>query len=73
MVKKNKVSFRQQEVLHLLAKGLTAKEIAHLLYISTETVHSHRSALIANLEAKNTAHLISKSYEEGYLMITGNF
>jgi DNA-binding NarL/FixJ family response regulator len=33
---------REEEVLRLLAKGLTSKEVARLLEISTRTVESHR-------------------------------
>ena len=66
-MKKNNISNREREVLDHLAMGFTAKEIANIMYISTETVHSHRSALIVKLDVKNTAHLISKSYQQGLL------
>jgi DNA-binding CsgD family transcriptional regulator len=43
----------------LIAKGLTNKEIADKLFISTTTVDTHRKNLLAKFQVKNTASLIS--------------
>ncbi|WP_394330223.1 LuxR C-terminal-related transcriptional regulator [Sphingobacterium paucimobilis] len=37
-----KLSKRELEVLDLLAKGLTSRQIADTLFISVQTVHVHR-------------------------------
>jgi len=57
------ITQREKEVLNLIAKEYTGKEIANELYISVETVKSHRSNLLAKLKAKNTAGLILKSIQ----------
>lgn len=59
----NNVSQRELEVLHLIAAEYTSKEIANKLFISTETVNSHRTKLKNKLGAKNTAGLITRSFQ----------
>ncbi len=49
---------REQEILRLLAAGLTSKEIAERLYISPRTVDTHRTRLMAKLNARNVADLV---------------
>lgn len=56
-----KITKREKQILNLIAKEFTAKEIALELYISQETVNSHRSNLLAKLNARNTAGMIIKS------------
>jgi len=53
------ITRREKEVLMLIAKGLTNKEIADKLFISTTTVDTHRKNLLAKFQVKNTASLIS--------------
>ncbi len=54
---------REKEVLNLLIEGFCAKEIARLLFISESTVITHKKNLKEKFKAKNTAELISKSYD----------
>jgi len=56
---------REQEILTLLSKGLTAKEIATDLFISVHTVESHRRNLVHKLEARNTVHMVIKAIRMG--------
>jgi len=49
---------REKEVLELIAEGLTNNEIAQKIFVSTNTVDTHRKNLLTKLEAKNTASLI---------------
>ncbi len=60
---------RERQVLHLIAHEYTTPEIAELLFISRHTVISHRKMLMRKFNAKNTAGLIRRSYEEGVLKI----
>jgi DNA-binding NarL/FixJ family response regulator len=53
------ITRREKEVLLLISKGLTNKEIADKLFISTTTVDTHRKNLLAKFQVKNTASLIS--------------
>lgn len=50
---------REKEVFNLLAKGLCAKEIAKILFISETTVITHKKNLKEKFHAKNTVELIS--------------
>lgn len=58
-----KLSDREMEVLEEIAKGLTTQEIAKKLFISKNTVETHRKNLLYKLEAKNTAELITNAYK----------
>ncbi|MBD1259358.1 response regulator transcription factor [Maribacter polysiphoniae] len=62
-----KLTRRETEVLHLVAKEHTNLEIADLLFISTKTVESHRNNLIQKLGVRNTAGLIRVALEKGLL------
>jgi DNA-binding CsgD family transcriptional regulator len=53
---------REKEVLHLVAKGFSSKQIAHELSISKHTVESHRKNLLQKLKANNVADLIHKAH-----------
>lgn len=61
------LSKREQEVLTLLSYEYTSKEIAALLFISPHTVITHRKSIQNKLNAKNTAGLIRKGFENGLL------
>jgi DNA-binding CsgD family transcriptional regulator len=54
-----KLSIREIEVLGLIMQGLTNNEIAEKLFISYETVKSHRKNILEKTGAKNTASLIT--------------
>lgn len=47
------LSEREKEVLNLLCKGFTNKEISEILFISIHTSKSHVTSLIHKLGAKN--------------------
>ncbi len=49
---------REQEILRLLAAGLTSKEIGERLFISPRTVDTHRARLMEKLNARNVADLV---------------
>ena len=54
---------REKEVLLQVAEGLTNAQIAEKLFISPDTVDSHRKNLHTKLNVKNTALLIRKAIE----------
>ena len=58
---------REREVFHLLAEGLTTKEIARQLDISTKTAENHRARVLAKLGARNTAELVRYALRKGLL------
>jgi len=55
VLSENPLSEREKEVLKLLVKGDTAKEIAAKLFISTHTVVTHRKNISAKLGIKTTS------------------
>ena len=52
------LSFREQEVLRLLAEGITVKVIAAKLNVSTKSIDTYRQRLMKKLGADNSAQLI---------------
>lgn len=57
------ISPREKEVLDLVAQGLSTKQVADRLGISTRTVESHRINMLKKLKAGNTAELVRKAIE----------
>lgn len=64
---KPNVSNRELQVLHLIADEYIAKEIATKLYISIETVNSHRKHLLQKFSVRNTAGLIREAFRHGII------
>lgn len=62
-----KISRREKDVLKLIMEEFTTQEIADKLFISLKTVESHRSSLLAKLNARNTAGLVRITIENGLL------
>lgn len=57
------ISPREKEVLELVAKGKSTKQIADQLNISTRTVESHRINMLKKMKVSNSAELIKKALE----------
>jgi len=49
---------REQEVLRLLAEGLSARDAAKRLFVSPKTVENHRTNLMRKLGLQNTVELV---------------
>jgi len=54
----SKLSEREIEVLKHIQNGLSSKEIAEKLFLSTRTIEVHRSNILKKLNLKNTASLL---------------
>lgn len=54
----NSLSEREKEVLVLICKGLSNKEIGDSLFISKRTVDKHRANILDKTNCKNTANLV---------------
>ncbi len=61
------LSKREKEILKLIAEGFTNIEISRQLFISIDTVDSHRKNLYTKLHVKNTALLIRYAIEHTLL------
>lgn len=64
---KNSISKREQEIITLIADGLTTKKIAAKLFISPHTVETHRQNILLKLGFKNTAELVKYAVQKGLL------
>lgn len=58
---------REKEIIRLIAEGQNTKEIASTLFISINTVESHRKNMLLKTGLKNVAHLVKWAYENGHL------
>lgn len=56
---------REREVFHLIAEGLTTKEIARRLDISVKTAENHRGRVLDKLGVRNTAELVRYALRRG--------
>ncbi|OLT13727.1 DNA-binding response regulator [Pseudonocardia sp. CNS-139] len=56
---------RETEVLRLVAKGLTAKQIGERLVVSHRTVESHVQNTLRKLQLHNRAQLVRYAIEQG--------
>jgi DNA-binding NarL/FixJ family response regulator len=63
------LSSREREVLQLLAEGKGTNQIAEKLHISSKTVESYRSQIMAKLKIKNVAELTKYAIREGLTML----
>lgn len=62
-------SRREKEVLELMAKGYSSKDIARELYITEKTVESHRRNMVQKAKVRNTMELISLAINRGIIKI----
>ncbi|MGW0759945.1 response regulator [Streptomyces sp. NPDC002814] len=61
------LSAREREVLTLVAKGTSNREIARVLFISEATVKTHLTHLYAKLGVKDRAAAVAVAYDRGIL------
>jgi DNA-binding NarL/FixJ family response regulator len=66
-IKKFSLTKRELEVLKLVGKAMTNKEIAKELYISDQTVSVHRKNIMRKLGVSSTAGLIKMAFENNLL------
>jgi DNA-binding NarL/FixJ family response regulator len=60
---------RELEVLHLLARGMPNKEIAHALVISERTAKFHVSSIMGKLGATNRTEAVSLAAQKGIIVL----
>ncbi len=60
---------RQREILEMVAKGLSYKEIGATLYVSESTVKYHMGEILQRLHAKNRAQVIAYALQTGLVKL----
>jgi DNA-binding NarL/FixJ family response regulator len=60
---------REIDIVRAIAQGLSTKEIAGQLYISENTVETHRQNIFEKLGVRNMAGLIVKAIAGGYINV----
>ena len=60
-----KLTERETEVLRLVAKGLTAKQVAERLVLSHRTVENHVQNTLTKLQLHNRSQLVRYALEQG--------
>ena len=60
-------SQREKEVLELLAKGYSTKDISKELFITEKTVETHRKNMSKKASVKNSAELIAFASARGFI------
>lgn len=65
---KTNISQRESQILQLIVNEFTNKEIASKLFISSQTVATHRKNMREKLSVRNTAGLVRKSLELGLIL-----
>ena len=58
---------REQEILRLLAEGMSTREIAEKLYISPKTVENHRANIMNKLDLHSTLDLVRYAAKLGLI------
>lgn len=61
------LSERERQVLHLLGQGLSSPAISKQLFISLNTVNTHRKSLMRKAGARKTVNLLAFARDHGYL------
>lgn len=56
-----RLSKRETEVIAMLARGMTNREIAQVLFLSPETIKTYITRLLRKLGARNRTEAVSKA------------
>ena len=62
-------SRREQEILQLIFEGYTSQEIAERLFISLQTVESHRKNMISKTGTRNMFGVVRIALAKGILQV----
>lgn len=60
------VSPREIEILQLICQELTMKEIGEKLFLSEQTIQTHRKNLMRKTQAKNAVGLVKFAFQNGF-------
>jgi len=63
------ITTREYEILILLSRGFSSKEIGKRIFITEDTVNTHRKKLLLKLNAANSAELVRIAFEKGLITL----
>lgn len=66
---REKLSSREIEILRLAAKGMSNKDIAHVLFLSVRTVKAHLTNIFNKMGVGSRTDAIIKGLKEGYIAL----
>lgn len=64
---KLKLSEKEKQILYLISRGLTNKEISDEIFLSVKSVEKYRTSLLLKTNTKNSAHLVMYSIQNKLL------
>ena len=64
---KNNLTERELEVLSLVMRGKTNREIAEELMVSTHTIKAHVSAIMQKIGGRTRVDIVVKALREGII------
>ncbi len=62
-----RLTSREQDVLRLVAQGLSNVEIADQLFVSRETIKSHVTSILMKLDVRDRTQAVIAAYESGFV------
>ena len=65
----NTLTAREQQVMEMLARGMTSREIADHFDLSIKTVDTHRAHVLKKLQLRNNAELARFAVKHGYVTL----
>ena len=61
------ITAREMEILQLMARGMSNREVAGQLFVSENTVKTHSSRIFDKLDARRRTQAVQKARMEGLL------
>jgi len=61
------ITHRERDIIRLVSFGHSTEDIAEKLFISVNTVNSHRRNILKKTDCKNTSELVARSIREGMI------
>ncbi len=64
---------REREIINLIVDEYSTKEMAEALYLSFETIKSHRKSIMTKLDVKNVAGIVREAFLQNIVSINYNY
>lgn len=67
IIQESELTKRETEILSLIAKGYSGKEISNMLVLSEHTVRTHRRNILSKTNCRNSKELVKKAFDLGLI------